>query len=384
MRRPGDVAPPANRFGTVPGVTLRAVQDGPAPGRRRRRWSIGLAIGALLGLAVSVFLPCPYVVESPGPVFNALGRVAQSGGRSADVVQVRGAATYPTSGRLDVLTVSVLGTPDQQPSWGDVVAGWFRPHSAVTPMEAFYAPGTTTKQTNAATQQQMTQSQQDAVAAALRQLGYTVPATARVAGFGSGASAAGVLRKGDVIVAVDGQPAASTTQLRAAAKAHGTAGTPLSLLIERDGQQSTVQVKPTRVDGIWAVGVLLSWSYDFPVRVSIHLADVGGPSAGLTFALATVDRLSPESLTGGQHIAGTGTMSPTGEVGAIGGIRQKMVGARSAGARWFLAPTANCDEVVGHVPAGLHVVAVSTLDQAVTDLQTIAASKSAAGLRTCR
>ena len=332
-------------------------------------------------LAVCSVLPAPYVIESPGPVFNALGQAPGSGG--SDVVQISGARTYPASGRLDVLTVSVLGTPDQQPGWGDVVSAWLRPHSAVTPMEAVYTPGTTTKQTNTANDELMTQSQLDAVAAALRQLGHTVPSTARITGFSADSHARGVLRRGDVIAGVDGRAATSNEQLRARARAHGRAGNPVSRVVERASARRTVQVRPMRIGGTWAVGLLLSWSYDFPVQVTIHLADVGGPSAGLTFALATIDRLTPASLTGGQNIAATGTMTSSGTVGAIGGVRQKMVAARDSGADWFLAPEANCDEVQGNIPSGLEVVAVKSLGQAVDDLRTIAASKSAEGLPTC-
>ncbi|MFW8745634.1 S16 family serine protease, partial [Mesorhizobium japonicum] len=99
-------------------------------------------------------------------------------------------------------------------------------------------------------------------------------------------------------------------------------------------------------------------------------------------ALGIYDKLTPGDLTGGAHIAGTGTIDASGEVGAIGGIRQKMYGARDAGATWFLAPAANCDEVVGHVPAGLHVAKVGTLDQALADVRDIAAHRTS-GLATC-
>ena len=79
------------------------------------------------------------------------------------------------------------------------------------------------------------------------------------------------------------------------------------------------------------------------------------------FALAIIDRLTPEDEANGKIIAGTGTISIDGEVGPIGGIAYKMRGAMRDGADWFLAPTSNCDEVVGHVPDGMNVVAVDTL-----------------------
>ncbi|TPX01011.1 ATP-dependent serine peptidase containing a PDZ domain protein, partial [Schumannella luteola] len=113
------------------------------------------------------------------------------------------------------------------------------------------------------------------------------------------------------------------------------------------------------------VGIVPGEDYAFPFDVTINLQDVGGPSAGMMFALGIYDTLTPGALTGGAHIAGTGTIDAAGDVGAIGGIRQKMYGARDAGADWFLAPRDNCGEVVGHIPDGLQVFAVDDLDQAI-------------------
>ena len=104
-------------------------------------------------------------------------------------------------------------------------------------------------------------------------------------------------------------------------------------------------------------------------------SDLGGPSAGMMFALGIIDKLTPMNLTGGRFIAGTGEITPSGQVQAIGGIQQKMVGARNAGATIFLAPASNCSDVRGAVPAGLRVVKVSTLNQAVTDLEAVEAGR---------
>ncbi|KAB1631995.1 Lon protease [Pseudoclavibacter caeni] len=118
-------------------------------------------------------------------------------------------------------------------------------------------------------------------------------------------------------------------------------------------------------------------------QISIHLDDVGGPSAGLMFALAIIDKLGTESLTGGQSIAGTGTIDAQGAVGRIGGIRQKILAARDRGAQWFLAPSGNCDDLRGAIPAQMTVLSVDTLDDAVTALEQIAVTKSADGLPQC-
>ena len=110
--------------------------------------------------------------------------------------------------------------------------------------------------------------------------------------------------------------------------------------------------------------------------MTIDVGDIGGPSAGMMFALGIIDMLTADNLTGGKFIAGTGEITPAGQVEPIGGIQQKMAGARSAGATVFLTPSANCANTAGAVPAGLRLVKVSTLSQAVSDLEAIKAGKS--------
>ena len=93
--------------------------------------------------------------------------------------------------------------------------------------------------------------------------------------------------------------------------------------------------------------------------------------------------MTPGDLTGGKKIAGTGTIDEQGTVGPIGGIRQKMIGARSDGAEYFLAPAANCDEVTGHIPEGLQVVKIDSLSDAINSVEQIASTGSIKGLPTC-
>jgi PDZ domain-containing protein len=131
------------------------------------------------------------------------------------------------------------------------------------------------------------------------------------------------------------------------------------------------------------VGIIVGGEYDFPVDVSIQLENVGGPSAGMMFALGIIDKLTPGELNGGELVAGTGTIAGDGTVGPIGGIRQKMYGAKDAGATWFLSPTANCDEVSGHIPGGLSVFSVDTLDDALAALEVIADGGDTSSLPTC-
>jgi PDZ domain-containing protein len=184
------------------------------------------------------------------------------------------------------------------------------------------------------------------------------------------------------VVAIDGKTIISPDSVRAAIRAHKP-GQSAVFTVQRSGKQRVVTVKTANAAGAAVVGVLLQTGFVFPTKVSINAGDVGGPSAGLMFSLAVYDKLTPGSLTGGANIAGTGTIDASGTVGPIGGIQQKLVGARRGGAAWFLAPADNCNEVLGHIPDGLRVVKVATFNQARDAVEAIAA-KRAASLPTCK
>ena len=164
------------------------------------------------------------------------------------------------------------------------------------------------------------------------------------------------------------------------------AGSHMTLTIERDGEQQDISfdsVAASQGEPGSKLGIYLSVAPTLPVDIAFNLEGIGGPSAGMMFSLGIIDRMTPGDMTGGNAVAGTGTMSYDGRVGAIGGIAQKMWGAHDDGAQWFLAPADNCSDVVGHVPDGLHVVSVSTRDEAVTALSSIA-SGSGDTLPTCQ
>jgi PDZ domain-containing protein len=160
--------------------------------------------------------------------------------------------------------------------------------------------------------------------------------------------------------------------VRASVQRHAPGDT-FPVVVQRDGTERTVTAKTAESDGKTVIGVGLRLDYDLPVDVTLNTGRVGGPSAGLMFSLAIYDVLTPGELTGGENIAGTGTMEDDGTVGPIGGIRQKLVGARRAGADYFLAPADNCEEVVGHVPDGLEVLRVATFDDGLAAVNGIAA-----------
>ena len=329
-------------------------------------------LGALIALA-----PARYAILSPGPATNALG--SSNGQR---LIQVTGHPTYPTSGSLDFTTVRIYGGPGAHVNLFLAVKGWLAAHDDVIPEELEFPKGQTSKQINEQNAQDMTTSQEDAAAAALREMGITVPEVVTVQSRTPGAPAAKVLKDGDIITSIDGTALTSGAQLHSVIEAHKP-GDVLTLGLIRDKKPLTVKAKTTKDGNRTLLGITPGITFKMPFQVRIDTHDVGGPSAGTMFALAVYDTLTPGSLTGGKRIAGTGTIDPSnGAVGVIGGIAQKMVGAKQAGAQWFLAPQSNCSDVVGHVPDGLHVVKIRTLHEARIDVEKIAAGDTS-GLPTC-
>ena len=322
---------------------------------------------AVLLLSLLALLPVPYAVESPGPVRDTLGEVD-----GVPLIEVSGAPTYPTEGSLALTTVRISGGPGTGVSLPQVVRAWLDPTRVAVPEEVVFPVGATSEQVAERDAADMTTSQENATAAALAELGVAVPTTLTVAAVGEGSRAEGLIEAGDVITGVDGAEVADLADLRSVLQ-RGSAGEPVVVALERDGQAQDVSVPTTPgPDGAVQLGVLVDPVFDFPVDVQIQVDRIGGPSAGMVFALGVLDVLTPGALTGGRSVAGTGTIDASGQVGTIGGIAQKMAGARAAGASLFLAPAGNCDDVVGHVPAGLQVVPVETLHEAREAVETVA------------
>ncbi|MFY9935183.1 MAG: PDZ domain-containing protein [Streptosporangiaceae bacterium] len=332
------------------------------------------AIGTAAAIAVSVLIPVPYVILGPGPTLNTLGK--DSSGQP--LISISGHAVHPTSGHLNLVTVSYSGGPGHNINLFTALAGWLNPHEAVVPETELFPAGQTAKQSQAQDTEEMTGSQQTATAAALTEL--HIPYTTQVVVVQSekGFPAYGTLKAGDVITAIDGTAVTSQASLIKAIHAH-PAGTVLTVSIQRKGKSQQVNVATKESGGSPVMGVEIEEQYKFPFTVTISVGDIGGPSAGMMFALGIIDKLTTENLTGGKFIAGTGEITASGQVQPIGGIQQKMVGARDAGATVFLSPAANCSQAKPAVPAGLRLVKVSTLSQAVNDLEAIKAGRSVPG-----
>lgn len=328
-------------------------------------------LAALLSV-VAVLLPVPYVALLPGPTTNTLGTAGKT-----ELIRIAGHRTYADVGHLDLTTVSVLGGPRQRMDLVTALRGWLDGDVAIIPEEQVFPKGQTARQVEQQGDAEMRESQESATTAALRSLDIPVTTRVVVAQVGRSSPASGRLRAGDVLVAVDGTRVDTSTTLRRLITAHRP-GERVRFRVARDGTRSDVTVVATRDRaGRTIVGIVPRDAADYPFTVDISLRDVGGPSAGLMFGLGIVDKLTPGSLTGGEYVAGTGTISATGTVGTIGGITQKMIGARRAGATVFLSPPGNCAEASRTVPDGLRLVEAPTLASAVRSLEAIRTDRTA-------
>jgi PDZ domain-containing protein len=337
------------------------------PGDPRRLVTLVIAgVCVLAALVVAAFVSVPYVALTPGPTLNTLAKPY-----GTELIQITGRRTYPTTGNLNLVTVSYTGGPGTDFNIFSALRAWLTPHDAVVPQSEIYGSGQTQQQVVKQDTQEMLGSQQDATAAALCYLNINFTTADPVAGVVKGMPAYGLLRPGDAIAAVDGKPIGCDNDVVSMIRDRKP-GADVTLTIQRKGTTKLVTLPTKDVQGQPVVGLNMAPpAYKFPFKVKINLSDIGGPSAGLMFALGIIDKLTPDNLTGGKFIAGTGEIQPSGAIEPIGGIQQKMAGARAAGATVFLTPAGNCSNTIGAVPAGLRIVKVTSLSDAVEDLTAI-------------
>jgi PDZ domain-containing protein len=331
---------------------------------RMRRRGVTVIVGALITalLAIGVMAaPLPYVVLKPGPTVNTLGS-----DNGKEVIQVtKNAATSTSKGQLRLTTVGVQ--PSVELVWA--IRGWFSRDEAVVPRALIYPPDQSEKQVEKQNQQEFTESQASAVTVALRELGY--PIQTYVKTVTAAGPSVGKLEVNDVLTSVDGTAVTSPTVLTTLIRAK-PAGTTLTIGYTRAGKAGTVPItsKADKSGDPPLIGVGIDKKQANPFGVKIDLDKIGGPSAGLMFTLGIIDKLRPADLTGGKIIAGTGTIDDDGNVGPIGGIPQKLVGAKEAGAQVFLVPKDNCAEALKNAVKGLPMAQVATVDDALTAVQT--------------
>ncbi|MCG5431553.1 PDZ domain-containing protein [Mycobacterium sp. MYCO198283] len=309
----------------------------------------------------------PFVAEGPGPTVNTLGQVD-----GKDVVEISGddVEQYPTKGHLNMTTVSILDNL----SLAEALGLWASGREQLVPRELIYPPGKSTEEVNEDNSADFAQSEFNAEYAALGHLKY--PSAVTVQTVNDGGPSAGKLQPGDAIDGVDGKPVAKMSDLETILQATRPGQEILVDFRRKDDKEPTGETRitlgehPERGHGFLGVGLIdAPWA---PFRITFNLADVGGPSAGLMFSLAVVDKLTPGELNGGAFVAGSGTIDALGRVGAIGGIAHKILAAKEAGASVFLVPAGNCAEARS-ADDGLRLVRVETLDAAVTSLETLSA-----------
>lgn len=336
-----------------------------------------LLVGLLCaGLLVRV----PYAEMSPGPTVDTLGEHD-----GEPVLSIGGERTYDSEGHLNMTTVRVTGV-DYRMNLLEAVAGWFAEDRAVVPYETLYPEAVSADQVEQRNAADFTRSQEAAKVAALRELGYEVGEQTIVGAVVEGGPAEGLLDAGDAIVAVDGTEVAAPEQVAELVTRHEPGEEAVFTVVPADRAQEaldaseelpeeteevTVTTGEAEDDGRAIVGIQAGVAHTFPFEIDIELADVGGPSAGLMFALGLVDRLTEDDLTGGAFVAGTGTIDAEGRVGPIGGVSMKTIAARDAGAEYFLTPVDNCVAASANVPDGLRLVPVETLDDALAALRGI-------------
>lgn len=322
---------------------------------------LALALGLLGGLA-----PVPYVGLGPGETFDTLGIVA-----GKTMVTIQGTQTYPTGGHLNMTTVSVV---DNVTLYG-ALGLWISGRSALVPRDEVFPPELSDRQAEQRNQQLFEDSESNAETAALRYLGYpTKVVVGRVIG---NSAANGKLTAGDRLLAIDGREVGTAAQVVDLVAANSP-GRLVQVRFERPGsapQDVAIMLGAGTQPGRGYLGIGVTERPDVSFDITISLPGVGGPSAGLMFALAIVDKLTPGALAGNTFVAGTGEITTDGRVGPIGGIPFKMIRAREVGASVFLVPAGNCAEARQRAPEGLQLVRVGTLAEAVHALDQVRAGQ---------
>ncbi|MBP2189514.1 YlbL family protein [Nocardia goodfellowii] len=333
----------------------------------RRIWTLLAALVPVLVLGVlGTVITVPYVALGPGPTFNTLGEVD-----GKQVVDVRGTEVDPTTGHLNMTTVSVRDGLNLFEAFGF----WASGEHGLVPRAEVYPPGVPREEIDKSNQQDFKDSEGNAEVAALHYL--KLPTVVLVRKVGDEGPAKDILRPGDEIVSINGTPIATPQDVVTAVSSQAP-GSKLTIALRRDNAEQTVEITlAARPDdpAKGYLGVTPAEGARPPMQVTFNLADIGGPSAGLMFSLALIDKLSPGELDGGKFVAGTGTIEQDGKVGPIGGIQYKMMAAREAGAETFLVPAANCNEARARTPDGLRLVKVENLDGAVQSLADINAGR---------
>jgi PDZ domain-containing protein len=290
------------------------------------------------------------------------------------------------TGRIELTTVAI-SSADYRMGLLEALHGWWRSEIAIVPRENVYEEGKSAEEIKAKNVEEMALSQKHATYAALTQLGIKSEEHVVVAQSTEDTPAWQKLQVTDWIDAIDGTTVDSPDDVRTLVRKHKP-GEKVTFTVQRCVASGDVACAKRETKSVVLttagldedkkvpyVGIVADRDYKFPFKVDIHIEEVGGPSAGLMFALGIVDRLNPEDITGGRTVAGTGTIEDSGVVGKIGGISMKILGARKAGATVFMVPAGNCREALNRPPKDITLVSVDKLSTALTALEAIRTNK---------
>ena len=335
---------------------------------RRTATLVTSIVVLIISLGLVTAFSVPFVSFSPGPVKDTLGTA-----QNKPVIEISGHETFPTTGQLDLTTVSVT-SPGRELTLPQAMRNWLDPHHDLFPRDIIYPPDQSADEVEEQNTAEMTGSQDSAIAAALQ--AAKVPFHPKVSTVAKDSPAEGKLKPGDVVLAVDGVPMSQVPQVGESVRKHKV-GENVVFLIRRGNSEQTVQLKTAPTPGDPnrpMVGITIG--VDSPVKVTVNLGqDIGGPSAGTAFALAIYDKLTPGPLLDGKHVAGTGTIDALGQVGPIGGIQQKIAGAKKDGATVFLVPADNCEAALHADVKDIQLVKITTLNAAIDALNAVTSGK---------
>ena len=335
--------------------------------RRPGRVRIGQAIG-VLGLVAIVMLVVAWIVPSGAYLY-----LPDRAKPVADRVKVPGEKPSTGAGGIYYVDVTI-----RRANLLERIVPWARPEgSDLVPANHVVPEGSSFEKQRETALQEMARSEQVASAVALRAAGYEVKAKPRgilIEGVAPDAPSRRELRSGDVIVSAAGKPVRTPAELRAQ-MARVAGGESVVLGIRRGDKVSDVTVKTvatadTPPRAVIGIGIAQDAEIDLPFDVEIDLGRVGGPSAGLPFALDVLDELGTD-VDRGYRIVATGEIEIDGSVRPVGGLKQKTVGARRAGADVFIVPAGDNADEARRYAGTLRVVPVENFQQALRALRTL-------------
>lgn len=315
---------------------------------------------------LTALTPFPYVREEAGRTFDSLGKI--DGIELLSVEDTPENPTYKTSGKLMVLTVSSWGGPYGRLTVFDALRTLVDDSVHILPASFLYPETTSTEDLENQGQQMFASSESNAIAAAMAYLGIDTETTLMVAEVSQDKPADGILEIGDVITKFNDVTVENFDQIKSA-MANVKPGTKINVAVLRDGAEKVFQLDTIdEGEGRAVIGISVYSEVKAPMDINVQLKDVGGPSAGLNFALTIVDKLNKANLLRGRTVAVTGEISDTGVVGPIGGMPQKIRGALDAGASVMLIPLANCENVPDDYSGKMKIVPVENLSGAIAAL----------------